>query len=87
MSVAAYLVILGMVLIGCIAVALCMAAATLDDWQGDLGSDDLTQMADDMHLAKVARMADSMKADREEAFAKYLQSPANGLPAIRRGDA
>jgi hypothetical protein len=69
MSVAAYLIILGMVLIGCIAIALCMAAATLDDWQGDLDSDEMyAQIADDMHQAKVARMADAINADRERAL-------------------
>jgi hypothetical protein len=68
MSALGIFVVVGMVLIGCIAVALCMAAATLDDWQGDLGSDDLGQMADDMHLAKVARMADAINADRERAL-------------------
>lgn len=88
MSASGILIILGMVLVGGIAIALCMAAATLDDWQGDLDSDEPhAQMAGDMHLAKVARMADAMKADREEAFAKYIQSPADGLPAIRRGEA
>jgi hypothetical protein len=45
------------------------------------------QIADDMHLAKVARMAEMMKEGREEAFAKYLQSPADGLPIVPRGKA
>jgi hypothetical protein len=72
MSALGIFIVIGMVLIGCIAVALCMAAATLDDWQGDLDSDEMyAQLADDMHLAKVARMADAINADRALALAKY----------------
>jgi hypothetical protein len=72
MSALGIFIVIGMVLIGCIAVALCMAAATLDDWQGDLDSDEMyAQIADDMHQAKVARMADAINADRAQALAKY----------------
>jgi uncharacterized protein YbjQ (UPF0145 family) len=68
MSASGIFLLLCMVLVGAIAISICIGVAALDDWQGDLGSDDLAQLADDMHLAKVARMADAINADRERAL-------------------
>jgi uncharacterized protein YbjQ (UPF0145 family) len=68
MSASGIFLLLCMVLVGAIAISICIGVFALDDWEGDLGSDDLAQMADDMHLAKVARMADAINADRERAL-------------------
>lgn len=67
------------------ALAMCVVAKACDDWQGDLDADGEphAQLVDDVHLAKVARIADAMKADREKAFADYLQTPSNVMPIIR----
>lgn len=44
-------------------------AASVFDRAFDLGEPDAhAQLVDDMHLAKVARMADAMKTDREKAL-------------------
>jgi hypothetical protein len=72
MSASGIFLLLCMVLVGAIAISICIGVAALDDWQGDLGSDEpYAQLADDMHLAKVARMADAINADRANALAKY----------------
>jgi hypothetical protein len=68
-----------------VAIACCFIAGAYDGALEEL--DGHAQLADDMHLAKVARMAEAMKVDREEAFAKYMQTPADGLPVVPRGKA
>jgi hypothetical protein len=68
-----------------VAIACCCIAGSYDNALEEL--DGHAQLADDIHLAKVARMAEMMKEGREEAFAKYLQSPADGLPIVPRGKA
>lgn len=58
-------------------------ASSVFDRAFDLGEPDAhAQLVDDMHLAKVARMAEAMKTDREKAFADYLQTPADAVPLI-----
>jgi hypothetical protein len=73
--------------VACVATLLVMAVGVMfDGWQ-DLNFDEPephAQIADDVHLAKVALMADAMKADREEAFAKYMKTPADAVPIIRK---
>jgi hypothetical protein len=61
--------------VACVATLLVMAVGVMfDGWQ-DLDFDEPdahAQIADDVHLAKVALMADAMKADRETAISKHI---------------
>jgi hypothetical protein len=41
-------------------------------------------LLDDVQRQKGAIIADAMKADREKAFADYLQTPGNAVPVIRK---
>jgi hypothetical protein len=67
--------------VACVATLLVMAAgAMFDGWQ-DLDFDEPdahAQIADDVHLAKVALIADAMKADREKALDRMAEN-ARGL--------
>lgn len=74
--------ILFVVLFALAVLAIVMCAAEYDRGL-ESKRDPHADLADDMHLAKVARMADAMKADREKAFADYLQTPSDAVPAIR----
>lgn len=52
-------------------------ASSVFDRAFDLGEPDAhAQLVDDMHLAKVARMAESMTADRDEALAQHAKDGA-----------
>jgi hypothetical protein len=75
--------ILFVVLFACVVLAIVMCAAEYDRGL-ESTRDPHADLADDMHLAKVARIADAMIADREKAFADYLQTPGNAVPVIRK---